>query len=89
MSLRDYIAKLALWREAESSCQIAGKTFGTSAVRPDQLVVKILGDVDHPDFRDAIALIRSRAIVNHRTDRFARTDCPRTEPARDYPNKCD
>jgi hypothetical protein len=68
MSLRDYIAKPALRQEAESSCQIAGKTFGTSAACPDQLVVKILGDVDHPDFRDAIALIRSSAIVNHRTD---------------------
>ncbi|HEX2473692.1 MAG TPA: hypothetical protein VHK01_03035 [Lacipirellulaceae bacterium] len=68
MSLRDYIAKRALRREAESSCQIAGNNFGTSAVSPDQLVVKLLGDIDHPDFRDAIALLRSSAVVNSRTD---------------------
>jgi len=68
MSLRDYIAKRAQRREAESPRQIAGKTFGTSAARPGQLIVKLLGDVDHSEFRDAIALIHSSAIVNKRPD---------------------
>jgi hypothetical protein len=67
MSLRDYITKRGRRREPETSGQILGTTVGTSAARPD-LVVKLVGDIDHPDFREAIALIRSSAIASSRTD---------------------
>jgi hypothetical protein len=67
MSLPDFIAKYALWWDAKSPVPIAGKVEPTP-VRHDPLIVKLVGDAAHADFRDAIGLIRRSALVNHRTD---------------------
>jgi hypothetical protein len=68
MSLRDYIAIHALRREAESICQFPGKKLESARDAADQLVVRLVGDIDHPDFRDAIGLIQRSAIVYSRVD---------------------
>lgn len=63
MGLLDYIAKRAGKQRAETICRLAMANPRNGASRRDQAVVQLVGDVEHPDFRDAVALVRSSARI--------------------------
>jgi hypothetical protein len=63
MGLLDYIAKRAGRRQAETICRLAMANPRNGSSRRDQAVVQLVGDVEHPDFCDALALLRSTARV--------------------------
>ena len=63
MGLLDFITRRAGRRRAEAICRLAIASSRNGAFRRDPAVVQLVGDVDHQDFRDAIALVRSSSCV--------------------------
>jgi hypothetical protein len=63
MGLLDYIGKRAGRRQAEAICRLAIASSSNGSVRCNPPIVQLVGDVEHPDFRDAVALVRSSALV--------------------------
>jgi hypothetical protein len=63
MGLLEYIANRAGRRRAETICRLAMANPRNGSSRREQAIVQLVGDVEHPEFRDAVALVRSSARV--------------------------
>jgi hypothetical protein len=63
MGFLDYIAKGAGRRQAEAICRLAIASSKNGHLRRNPPVVQLFGDVEHPDFRDSLALVRASACI--------------------------
>jgi hypothetical protein len=63
MGLLDYIVKRAGRRQAETICRLAIASSSNGMLGRNPPVVQLVGDVEHSDFHDSIALVRSSASV--------------------------
>jgi hypothetical protein len=68
MRLLNHIARRTIRQNSDPTVRLAGAVSHTSAALPDRPVVQLIGEVNHPDFSDAIALLENSALVHASAD---------------------